>query len=184
MSKKVAIFCGANTRNSAHIIEQTKVLCKLLIDHDFDLVYGGGISGLMGIIANEFLAAGRQGIGIRPRKLIADEAAHFAISELIVVEDMFERKAQMLAISDAFIALPGGVGTLDEIIEVYTHVKIGFMDKFCGALNTDNYYIGLDILLDRMIDTGFMRADDKPTLCLAANPEELVTAMLAKIQGI
>ena len=177
MSKKICIFCGAHPGNSPAIIEQAMALCALLIDRDYDLVYGGGESGLMGVIANQFLARGRRVIGIRPRKLIADEAAHHGLSELVVVEDMFERKAEMMALSDAFIALPGGAGTLVEMLEVYTQVKIGYLHKFCGVLNTDNYYLGLTILLDNMVAKGFLRTNDQAALCLRDTPEELVAAL-------
>ena len=117
MSKKVGIFCGARTGNSPEIIEKTKVLVKLLADQDYDLVYGGGSSGLMGLIADEFLSHGREVIGVRPVILLAEEITHQGVTQMIETEDMFIRKQKMVELSDAFIALPGGVGTLDEIVK-------------------------------------------------------------------
>lgn len=174
MAKKVCIYCGANTGNSEEIIQQTKRLCDLLIQQDFDLVYGGGKTGLMGIIANHFLAKGRVVIGVRPQKLIEDEDQHEELSKMIVVKDMHERKGKMIDLSDAFIALPGGVGTLDEIIDVYTQVKIGFLDKFCGILNVNDYYKGLEILLENMVGFGFLTEEGHHLLAIANSPEELM----------
>ena len=174
MSKKVCIYCGANTGNSKEIVQQTKRLCDLLIQQDFDLVYGGGKTGLMGIIATHFLANGRTVIGVRPEKLIQDEDQKEGLTEMIVVKDMHERKGKMIALSDAFIALPGGVGTLDEIIDVYTQVKIGFLDKFCGILNVNDYYKGLEILLKNMVEFGFLTKEGHGLLAIADSPEELM----------
>ena len=181
MSKKVCIYCGANTGNSKAIIEQTKRLCDLLIQQDFDLVYGGGKTGLMGIIANHFLVNGRSVIGVRPKKLIQDEDQHVGLSEMIVVKDMHARKGKMIALSDAFIALPGGVGTLDEIIDVYTQVKIGFLDKFCGILNVNGYYKGLEILLGNMVDLGFLTEEGHGLLAIADSPEELMALVKEQV---
>jgi len=177
MNKKVCIYCGANTGNSEEIVAQTIQLCDLLIAQDFDLVYGGGETGLMGIIAQQFLSQGRKVIGIRPQKLITDESAQSGLTELIVVKDMHERKGKMIALADVCIALPGGVGTLDEIIDVYTQVKIGFLDKFCGILNVNNYYKGLEVLLANMVEKGFLKTDAKDLLCIANSPEALMAAI-------
>ena len=177
MNKKVCIYCGANTGNSKEIVEQTIQLCDLLIAQGFDLVYGGGETGLMGIIAQQFLAKGRKVIGVRPQKLIVDESAQSGLTELIIVKDMHERKGKMIALADVFIALPGGVGTLDEIIDVYTQVKIGFLDKFCGILNVDDYYKGLEILLANMVEQGFLKTAAKDLLCIANRPETLMAAI-------
>lgn len=174
MAKKVCIYCGANTGNSKEIVAQTKRLCDLLIQQDYDLVYGGGKTGLMGIIATHFLANGRKVIGVRPEKLIQDEDQHDGVSEMIVVKDMHERKGKMIALSDAFIALPGGVGTLDEIIDVYTQVKIGFLNKFCGILNVNGYYEGLEILLKNMVNFGFLMEEGQKLLAITDSPEKLM----------
>ena len=173
MNPTVCIFCGANPGNSAHILDEVKAFCELLITHDYDLVYGGGKSGLMGLIADQFLVAGKKVIGVRPQKLITDEDAHESLTELIIVKDMFERKQEMIQRSDIFIALPGGVGTLDEIIEVYTQVKIGFIHKFCGVLNTNQYYAGLEQLLQNMVDHTFLKEGHQAKLIMESAPAAL-----------
>ncbi len=177
MNKRVCIFCGANTGNSSEIIQQALVLCDLLIAAGYDLVYGGGEIGLMGLCANRFIASGKAVIGIRPQKLITDENSHSGLTELIVVETMSDRKNKMIELSDVFIALPGGTGTLDEIIETYTLHKIGFIDKPSGVLNTEGYYEGLRILLDKMEDKGFLKTTAKNKLIVADTPEALMTKM-------
>ncbi|MEM1136672.1 MAG: TIGR00730 family Rossman fold protein [Bacteroidota bacterium] len=178
MRKTVCIFCGANTGTSPEIIKQAEQLSDLLIQKGYSLIYGGGKDGLMGIIANKFIAAEKEVIGIRPDKLIKDENVHSVITQLIVVKDMHERKAKMIEMSDIFIALPGGIGTLDEIIEVYTQTKIGFISKFCGILNTNDFYEGLEILLHKMVKFSFLKEEDKKALYLAKTPEALVNKIL------
>ncbi|MEL7219710.1 MAG: TIGR00730 family Rossman fold protein [Bacteroidota bacterium] len=179
MDKKICIFCGAKTGQSAQIIHEVEALCDLLIEQKYDLVYGGGKSGLMGIVADKFLAAKRQVIGVRPEKLIIDEDAHDKLAELIVVKDMHERKAKMVDLSDVFVALPGGVGTLDEIVETFTLFKIGFIDKPSGILNVDGYYDGLITLLDRMVTNGFLDETAKNRLMIEAKPTTLVARIKA-----
>jgi uncharacterized protein (TIGR00730 family) len=174
----IAIFCGANPGNDPIIRQQTEILVDLLVDQQFDLIYGGGDFGLMGLIADRFLENGRRVVGVRPRRLIENENAHMGISEMVVVENMFERKARLMELSDAFIALPGGIGTLDEMVEVITHIKIGYYRKFCGALNTNSYYEGFQIMLDRMVNTGFLPEVDRQILTLAETPEQLVDHLI------
>lgn len=155
MTKKVCIFCGARTGNSPKIVKETKRLVSLLAEQEYDLVYGGGSSGLMGLIADEFLAAGRNVIGIRPSILLSEEITHQGV-EMIVTSDMFERKQKMVELSDVFIALPGGVGTLDEIIEVFTLNKVKHMDKACAVYNIDGFYDKLKELLLVMVDYEYL----------------------------
>lgn len=177
MKQRVCIFCGANTGTSQEIVNQAKELCKLLIDRDFDLVYGGGKTGLMGIIANEFLNRGKEVIGVRPKKLIKDEDAYEGLTNLIVVDSMQERKSKMVDLSDVFIALPGGIGTLDEIIETFTLFKIGFIDKPSGVLNTANYYKGLEILLEEMTEKQFLTHQARAGLVIDPTPKDLLGKM-------
>lgn len=172
-ANSVCIYCGAHTGNSESIVVQARELAALLANRGFDLVYGGGNSGLMGIVANEFLQADRRVVGVRPQKLIKDEFAHPGIDELMVVQDMHERKQKMIALADIHIALPGGAGTLDELIEVYTQIKIGFVDKTCALLNTDNYYGDLLRFLDKMVDFAFLRQEHRQLLIVAQTPHDL-----------
>lgn len=174
MSKKVGVFCGANKGNSEIIIKQAEELCNLLISYDYDLVYGGGVAGLMGLIANKFLENGKKVIGISPKKFIIDEDVHKGLTELIITKDMAERKTKLFELSDVFIALPGGIGTLDEIIETYTLHKIGFTNKRSGILNSDNYYKGLEHLLKNMVDKEFLKESSRLDLAMASSPTELL----------
>jgi len=174
MKRKICIFCGAREGNSKEIILQVEELCDLLIEQDFDLVYGGGRTGLMGIIANKFLLGGKDVIGVRPKKLIIDEDCHQALTDLIVVDSMQDRKSKLIELADMFIALPGGVGTLDEIIETFTLFKIGFTNKPSGILNTGNYFAGLKQLLNTMVTAGFLDQKDKEKLIFASTPMELL----------
>jgi hypothetical protein len=133
----------------------------------------------MGIVADEFLQKGRQVIGIRPQKLIKDEFAHPEVSQLLIVKDMHERKLRMIEAADLFVTLPGGAGTLDELIEVYTQTKIGFVQKTCAILNVDQFYDELFQFLDKMVRFGFLRQEDRELLIVAETAEELVNAMIS-----
>lgn len=177
MTKKVCIFCGANMGNDVEIIKEIESLCTLLAERDFNLVYGGGKDGVMGLIANKFLSHDREVLGIRPKGLLQDESAHKGITKMITVDDMHERKKLMMQNADYFIALAGGIGTLDEIIEVYTHVKIGFEDKFCALLNTNDYFNGLDVLLGNMVEKGYLNQEGKDMLHFSKSANDLLHEM-------
>ena len=183
MNRKIGIFCGAREGISKEIIHQAEELCDLLIEQNFELVYGGGRTGLMGIVANRFLKAGKKVIGVRPKKLIVEEDAHQALTDLIVVDSMQARKSKMIELSDIFIALPGGVGTLDEIIETFTLNKIGFTDKPSGILNTANYFEGLEQLIGKMVASGFLDQEDKDKLIFANTPAELIEKLIFRNIG-
>ena len=178
MSKKVGIFCGARTGNSPEIIEKTKVLVKLLADQDYDLVYGGGSSGLMGLIADEFLSHGREVIGVRPVILLAEEITHQGVTQMIETEDMFIRKQKMVELSDAFIALPGGVGTLDEIIEVFTLNKVNHIHKACALFNINGFYEKLTGLLEDFIDYDYMDKEAMGMLIIEKEATDLINALI------
>ncbi len=179
MRKRVCVFCGARTGNSKEIISAVKTLCDLLIAEEFDLVYGGGKSGIMGIIANKFMEGNRQVIGIRPEKLIADEDAHHEITKLIIVKDMFERKQQLMNEADIFISLPGGVGTLDELLEVFTHVKIGYIsNKYNFVFNFKHYYDSLKELIKTMVKNDFLTEKDAQLLHFINTEKELANRII------
>ena len=179
MSKKVGIFCGARTGNSPEIIEKTKVLVKLLADQDYDLVYGGGSSGLMGLIADEFLSHGREVIGVRPVILLAEEITHQGVTQMIETEDMFIRKQKMVELSDAFIALPGGVGTLDEIVEVFTLNKVKHIHKPCAVFNVNGFYDKLIELMSVFVDYEYMDQASLEELIVADSSLDLMNQINA-----
>ena len=176
MSKKVCIFCGARTGNSPLIIKETKRLVSILVAQEYDLVYGGGSSGLMGLIADEFIAGGRKVIGVRPDILLAEEITHQGV-EMVVTKDMFERKQKMVELSDSFLALPGGVGTLDEIIEVFTLNKIKTINKACAIFNINGFYDKLNDFLDVMVVNEYLDQSALDELIMENEASELVKRM-------
>lgn len=174
MSKKVCIFCGARTGNSPEIIERTKELVALLASQDYDLVYGGGNGGLMGLIADNFLDHGRKVIGIRPDILLSEENSHDGLTEMISTVDMFERKKLMVEISDSFIALPGGVGTLDEILDVFTLNKINAIHKPMALYDIDGFYKKFEELLGTFIKYEYLDESAMDMLIIDNDVNELV----------
>jgi len=180
MNKKACIFCGAKAGNSIEIMNQTKLLCDLLIRSGYGLVYGGGNAGLMGVIANRFLESGQEVIGVRPKLLIKNENANENLTELFVVDTMQERKKKFIELADLFIALPGGVGTLDEIIETFTLFKIGFIKKQSAILNTAGYYDSLIAFLENMSKYDFLSNEDRAGLIISSNPNALMKQLNIK----
>lgn len=154
---------------------------RLLSDRGITLVYGGGDAGLMGAVSRAHFETGGRTIGIIPEAL-EDKVPHRESVELHVVEDMHKRKAMMYDMSEAFIALPGGIGTLEEFFESYTWNQIGYMDKPVGLLNTNRFYDGLIEFLDSMVEKGFLKAAHRKRLVLSDDPEELLD-LLEKAPG-
>lgn len=153
--KKIAVFCGSSIGASPIYAAQTTLFAKLLVERGYALVYGGARTGLMGVLADEVLAAGGYVIGVMPQHLVDKELAHPELHELYIVQDMHERKAKMSALADAFVALPGGTGTLEEIFEQWTWAQLGLHTKPCGFLNIADYYTPLFAMLQQMTETGF-----------------------------
>lgn len=150
---------------------------RLLVARGIGLVYGGGNVGLMGAIADAVVGAGGESIGVIPRRLQAKELAHAGLTELRVVETMHERKAMMADLSDAFIAMPGGMGTLEELFEVATWLQLGIHDKPLGLLNVRGYYEGLRAFLDHAIAERFLRPEHRSLVAFAETPEALLEAL-------
>lgn len=159
--KRICVFCGANAGSRAEYAAAARDLAALLAGQKTGLVYGGGNVGLMGVIADAMLDAGSEVIGVIPASLVAKEVAHHGVTELRVVQTMHERKALMSDLSDAFIALPGGFGTLDEFFEILTWSQLGFHRKPCGLLNIAGYYDGLLKMLDHAVAEGFLRPENR-----------------------
>lgn len=154
--QRVAIFCGSKMGKDPKYAEATKELVKVIVEKDIEIVYGGGDVGLMGIVAETALENGGTITGVIPDKLYEMEVAHTGITKLYRVRDMHERKALMADLSDAFIALPGGVGTLEEMTEVMTWAQIGYHTKPCAFLNTKGYYDHFIAFFDHMEEEGFL----------------------------
>jgi uncharacterized protein (TIGR00730 family) len=143
------------------------------------LVYGGGNVGLMGAVADAALAAGGEVIGVIPEDLMAREVGHHGLSELQVVGSMHERKLRMAELSDGFVALPGGIGTIEELVEVWTWSQLGIHAKPCGLLEVAGYYRPLLAFFDRAVEEGFLRAQHRSALHSDDEPERLLEAMAA-----
>jgi uncharacterized protein (TIGR00730 family) len=145
--KRVCVFCGSSPGEHADYTEAARGLGVALVSRGLGLVYGGGGVGLMGELANSVLAAGGEVVGVIPRSLYEKEVAHTGVTDLRVVGSMHERKALMADLADAFIALPGGVGTLEELFEVVTWAQLGFHGKPCGVLDVRGYFEHLILVL-------------------------------------
>jgi uncharacterized protein (TIGR00730 family) len=154
--ERVCVFCGSSPGADPTYAEAAAELGRLLAGRGLTLVYGGGHVGLMGVLADAALAVGGRVTGVIPEALAAKELAHGGLTELLVVGSMHERKALMSELSDAFIALPGGIGTLEEWFEVWTWSQLGFQPKPCGMLNVAGYYDHLLAFLDHMTVERFL----------------------------
>lgn len=155
-SFSLCVYCGSRTGNDAKFSAAAEFVGTWIGQHGGQLVYGGGRNGLMGIVADATLAAGGRVIGVIPKALVEKEWAHSACTELHVVENMHERKRIMAERAGAFLALPGGIGTLEEFFEVWTWRQLGYHDKPVGLLNLDGYYDSLLAFLRSSVATGFM----------------------------
>lgn len=159
--KSVCVFLGSSTGSNPANSEATVALALELVARDLTVVYGGGAVGLMGLLADTALEAGGRVVGMIPRNLFSREVAHQGLTELIETNGMHERKALMYDRSDAFIALPGGIGTLDELAEAATWRQIGVHNKPAGVINIDGYFTHLLAWLDRVVDDGLLSADNR-----------------------
>lgn len=155
--KNICVYCGSSFGKSPVYRQAAQSLARELVARDLGLVYGGASVGLMGELANTVLALGGRAVGVIPTRLALKEIAHEGLDELIVVDSMHERKATMERLSDGFIALPGGWGTLEEIFEILTWAQLGLHEKPCGLLNIDGYYDHLDAFLRHAREQEFVR---------------------------
>lgn len=157
--KSLCVYCGSSIGNSPIYETAARSLAKSLVDEKIDLVYGGGNVGLMGIIADEVLNLGGKAIGVIPKALMDYEVGHPNLTHLYVVKDMHERKAKMAALSNGFIAMPGGIGTLEELFEALTWSQLGFHEKPIGLLNVSGFYDGLIRFVQHLVKQGFLKAE-------------------------
>jgi uncharacterized protein (TIGR00730 family) len=173
---RICVYAGSNPGAKEAYAEAAGELARLLAERGIGVVYGGARVGLMGVLADTALAEGGEVIGVMPQDLVDREIAHTGLTELHVVGSMHERKALMAELSDGFVALPGGAGTLEELIEVYTWSQLGLHDKPMGVLNVLGYYDGLAALLDHAVREGFLRPQHREAMHAAATPAELLAA--------
>ena len=157
--RKICVYCGASSGHASIHAAAARLLGTTLANQQISLVYGGGRVGLMGIVADAVMNAGGHVIGVIPKALMDTEVGHQHISQLLIVKDMHERKALMAEHADAFIALPGGLGTLEELFETLTWAQLGFHEKPIGLLNVNGFYNGLVAFIAHQVREGFVREE-------------------------
>jgi len=177
--KRICVFCGSNAGARSEYAEAARALATVLAERKLGIVYGGGNVGLMGVLADAALARGGEVIGVIPQKLVDKEVAHHGVTELRIVETMHERKALMNDLSDAFLALPGGFGTLDEFFEVLTWAQLGFHGKPCALLNVAGYYDGMLAMLDHAVTERFLRPAHRELVIADTDPLRLLQRLSA-----
>jgi uncharacterized protein (TIGR00730 family) len=176
---RICVFCGSSAGSRAVYADAARALGTALVRRGMGLVYGGGSVGLMGVVADTVLAAGGEVIGVIPQGLATKELAHAGLTDLRIVPSMHERKATMASLADAFIALPGGLGTLEETLEVLTWVQLGIHDKPVAVLNVEAYFDALRDLLRHAVREGFMRREHFDLLLFADRVDELLDRVVA-----
>jgi uncharacterized protein (TIGR00730 family) len=172
--RRLAIFCGSNPGARPEYVAATRSLGKLLCERGIGVVYGGSSVGLMAALADTMLDNRGDIIGVIPRMLVEREVANDALSDLRIVESMHERKAMMAELADGFMALPGGIGTLEEFFEIWTWGQLGMHDKPCGLLNIAGYFDPLLQFLDRAVDEKFVREVHRRMVVVESDPSELL----------
>ena len=177
LMNRICVFCGSSNGFQPVYAEVARRMGKMLADRHIGLVYGGGNVGLMGTIADAVLEGGGEVIGVIPEALVDRELAHRAISELIVVRSMHDRKARMAALSDAFVAMPGGYGTFEEFCEIITWAQLGLHRKPCAILNVEGYYDPLLVLFDRAVSEGFVNPLNRRLVLQETDPHRLLDVL-------
>jgi uncharacterized protein (TIGR00730 family) len=172
--QRVCVFCGSSPGARPAYAEAAAELARLLVGDGIGVVYGGGAVGLMGVVADTVMAEGGEAIGVIPQALVDREIGHAGLTDLRVVGSMHERKALMAELSDAFVALPGGMGTLEELFEVYTWSQLGLHRKPCGLLDVEGYYAGLQDFLAHAVRERFLREDHRAMLMVDRDPRALL----------
>src|SRR5208282_5412454 len=177
--QSICVFCGSNAGNSPIYAEAARALARAIASRGVRIVYGGGNVGLMGVIAEAALAAGAQVTGVIPHALHEREVGHRGLADLRVVNSMHERKALMAELADAFIALPGGLGTFEEMFEMLTWVQLGIHRKPCGILNVAGFYDNMIAFLDHAVATGFLKPEHRGILVIEREPQALLERLAA-----
>lgn len=177
--KRVCIFCGSSPGARIEYTRAAQVMGAVLADHELELIYGGGQTGLMGVLADAVLTAGGHVIGVIPQALMEKEVAHKSLDELIVTRSMHERKEKMADLADAFVALPGGFGTYDEFCEIITWAQLGIHSKAIGLLNVHGFYDGLLTFFDHAVGEQFIRQQHHAMIQISNDPAQLLDMLAA-----
>jgi uncharacterized protein (TIGR00730 family) len=178
---RICVFCGSSFGSNPAYSRAAEHLGESFTDGNIELVYGGATVGLMGLLADAVLQGGGRVTGVIPQALVEKEIAHTGLTDLRVVSSMHERKAIMADLADAFIALPGGFGTLEEFCEVLTWSQLGLHRKNCGLLNLNGYYDGLLSLFDHAVAEGFLKAANRKLVQSDSDPDRLINAVLSAV---
>jgi uncharacterized protein (TIGR00730 family) len=176
--KKVTVFCGSNTGKDEAFTKDCLELARALYKNHISLIYGGGNVGLMGVLADEILRLGGEVIGVIPKKLVEIEVAHTGLTKLHVVEGMHERKALMASLADAFLVLPGGIGTMEEFFEIYTWMQLGYHDKPIAISNVNGYYNVLKDLLNKLVEQSFVKTSQVEKLIIGDNSADILNRII------
>ncbi|HJV83161.1 TIGR00730 family Rossman fold protein [Noviherbaspirillum sp.] len=172
--KSLCVYCGSSVGASPDYADAARLLAKAMVNDNIGLVYGGGNVGLMSVIADEVMRLGGEATGVIPKALMDKEVGHIGLTRLHIVKDMHERKALMADLSDGFVAMPGGIGTLEELFEVFTWSQLGFHDKPIALLNVNGFYDGLISFLRHVVSERFLKAEQASLLIHEATPSALV----------
>jgi uncharacterized protein (TIGR00730 family) len=172
--RRLCVFCGSSPGAQPAYGDAAEELGRVLVEEGIGLVYGGGQVGLMGRLGDAVLAAGGEITGVLPRALVEKEIGHPGVADLRVVGSMHERKALMAELADGFVALPGGLGTLEELFEVYTWAQLGLHRKPCALLDVEGYYEGIATFLSHAVDERFLREDHRTMLMVEREPRALI----------
>ncbi|MGE4111758.1 MAG: TIGR00730 family Rossman fold protein [Burkholderiales bacterium] len=170
----ICIFCGSNTGRGDAYADAARAMVRTIAAAGHRIVFGGGKVGLMGVVAEAAIASGAYVIGVTPRRLLEHEVVHTGLSELHVADSMHERKVMMASRADAFIVLPGGMGTFDEMFEILTLTQLGVHEKPCGLLNVNGFYAPLMAFLDRAVEERFVRAEHRDMIVVDDDPARLL----------
>lgn len=177
--KSICVYCGSNSGDKPVYVEQATLLGKRIAEENMTLVYGGGNVGLMGTVANAVLESGGEVIGIIPQQLVDWEVAHHNVTKLEIVTTMHQRKSRMFELSDAFVAMPGGFGTMEEIFEMLTWRQLGISQKPCAFLDVDGFYQPLISMIDSMVEHRFLHPDQRNDLWQGQDIDALLAWMNA-----
>ncbi len=180
--KAIAVYCGASPGADPLYADAARGLARVLVSRNIGLVYGGGKVGLMGVIADEVLRLGGEATGVIPRALLEREVGHTGLTRQFVVKDMHERKAMMSDLADGFIAMPGGMGTLEELFEMLTWSQLGIHDKPVGVLNVGGFYDGLIGFIGHLQGEGFVRPQHAALVLVEAQADALVARLQAAVR--
>lgn len=175
----ICVYCGCNFGADKAFLDAARDVGRVLAEEGHSLVYGGGNVGLMGAVADATLDAGGRVVGVIPDALIAEEVAHTNLSEMHVVSSMHERKSLMASLSDGFLALPGGIGTLEEIMEAFVWTQLGLHPKPCALLNTNGFYDSLFAFLSGMVTARFLHEEQLSQLIICEGPREAINMLVS-----